>query len=51
MIEELPHQPNIDTAETLLIEEVQNRMARSSTLTPDFTNDNIEEIVRPIKQS
>ena len=48
---ELPHQPNIETAETSLIEEVQNRMARSATLTPNFTNDNIEEIARPIIQS
>ena len=50
-IGELHHQPNIETAETSLIEEVQNRMARSPTMTPEFTNENIEEIARPIIQS
>ncbi len=48
---ELPHQPNIETAETSLIEEVQNRMARSPSLTPEFTNEKIDAIARPIIQS
>ncbi len=42
-IGELSQQANIETAETSLLEEVQNRVARSSTMTPEITNDNIEE--------
>ncbi len=45
---ELPHQPNIETAETSLIEEVQNRKPRSPTLSPDFTNEKIDVIAKPI---
>ncbi len=48
---ELPHQQNIETAEASLIEEVQNRMARSPTLSPQFTNERIDAIGRPIIQS
>ena len=50
-IDELAHQSNIETSETSLIEEDQNRMARSPTMTPEFTNDINEEIARPIIQS
>ncbi len=48
---ELPHQPNIETAETSLIEEVQNRMSRSLKFAPELTNENLDEIARPIIQS
>ncbi len=48
---ELPHHSNIETAETSLLEEVQNRMARSPSLTPEYANEKIDAIVEPITQS
>ncbi len=50
-IEDIPHQPTIEAAETALIEEVQSRMARSLDQVPEISNDRIDEIAAPIIHS
>ncbi len=50
-IEEIPHQPTIEAAETALIEEVQSRMARSLDQVPEMSNARIDEIAAPNIQS
>ncbi len=47
-IENLPHQPSIEAAETSLIEEAQTRMARSLDQAPENSNAIIDEIAEPI---